>query len=174
MSSMMRAHLAAICGMVALGACTTFADDTRKVPARPASSSTDANVGPAPKAPGGSCAMSVVPGAPVGTCGGAGGGDFGGAAETEPNDTTGQAIVGRVPVCGAAANADIDRFTIEVQAGDCFWVSFQAASGMVHVSGGGLETSIPGTIELAFEAASGGRVIVEVSGASSYKLLVRR
>jgi hypothetical protein len=158
-----------------VAACTTFADDTRKV-APPGSAEGGTITAPGAADPGSAeCSMSVPAGLGLDSCGGAGGADLTSRhLEHEPNDATNEMLAASMPVCGSATGGDVDRYAYAVQDGECLWISFQAAAGTVHVSGPGFDESAAPSRELAFGATAAGTVTLTVTGANgAYKLAVR-
>lgn len=153
-----------------VAACTTFADDTRRVTASDGAAG-GANATPA----SGECSMSVPATRGVASCGGAGGAELTSQhVEREPNDSASEAVTAGAPVCGTASGSDVDRYAYAAQDGECLWISFQAAGGTVHVTGPGFDESAAPSQELALAATTAGAVTLTVAGTNgAYKLAVR-
>ncbi len=150
-----------------LVACSVFNESMRKPKGAADGGAADGG------AAAGTCELSLPPGKPAGACGGAGGGDYTGGPEVEPNDTTPERLLLATVVCGTIGPGDTDRFVITLAAG-CYELAFVAQTASFTMTGPGVNEAHAGaaTVPLSIDA---GDLTVVVTGASSeaYRLIVR-
>jgi hypothetical protein len=78
-----------------------------------------------------------------------------------------ESVSSGAPVCGTVSATDTDRFRINVNAGDCFTLDFQAQSASLHLVGAGLDITQGGSSTAQFQAAESGAFDIVVSGSSA-------
>lgn len=154
---------------LALAGCSVFDESLRRTPTEstPPAAPTD---GP-PQA--GDCVIEVSAKSGVGRCGGVGGGPRFGSSETEPNEEPPQALDAGEAVCGSVTASNADHFSISTSG--CLSLDAELGPGvkLTLSIGGAVVRELATTGGLNLETTPGD-VLVEVTGAGTYRLVVER